>query len=124
MNRIMWIIRATPGPSVVIEGCDLSVSLGTIIPYAGDEPPAGWLVCDGGWVRIEDFPALYAILGNTYGPAPTITREMEPGRWEKVRRAIGLLPRRRYEHVPNPEHRPGYFRLPHPFPITRSEVAA
>lgn len=35
-------------------------------------PPAGWLVCDGSLLKKEDYPDLWALLGNAWG-TPTAT---------------------------------------------------
>ena len=39
----------------------------SIIPYAGNMPPQGWLMCDGGVVDADTYPALFAAIGTTYG---------------------------------------------------------
>ena len=36
-------------------------------------PPRGWAVCDGGLIAIQQNPALYSILGTTYGGNGTTT---------------------------------------------------
>lgn len=43
--------------------------IGEIITYAGPNPPPepGWLVCDGAHVSNVDYPALYDVIGLTYG---------------------------------------------------------
>jgi microcystin-dependent protein len=40
---------------------------GTVVPYAGTTTPPGWLLCDGGEVPQASYPALYAVLGTTFG---------------------------------------------------------
>lgn len=43
-----------------------TVPVGAIMPYAGQTPPSGYLLCDGAEVQISMYPELYAILGNSY----------------------------------------------------------
>jgi len=40
---------------------------GTIVPYAGDAAPEGWLACDGTAVSRSTYSSLYATIGTTYG---------------------------------------------------------
>jgi microcystin-dependent protein len=40
---------------------------GSILPYAGSTSPSGWLVCDGSQVSRTEYPALFALVGTTYG---------------------------------------------------------
>lgn len=40
-----------------------SSPIGSIIPYAGENIPAGFLLCDGRELLIEDYDKLYAIIG-------------------------------------------------------------
>ena len=40
------------------------VPTGSIIAYAGNAAPSGWLVCDGTAFSSTTYPALYALLGN------------------------------------------------------------
>jgi microcystin-dependent protein len=47
--------------------------LGTIILFTGDFVPNGWTACDGTVLPIDQFQALYAILGPTYGGDGTTT---------------------------------------------------
>lgn len=44
-----------------------SLTAGFIAAYAGAEPPAGWLACDGRAVKRADYPELYATIGTAYG---------------------------------------------------------
>lgn len=46
---------------------DLGVPLGTILPYAGQVAPFGYLLCDGGEIEISKYRDLYNVIGNTYG---------------------------------------------------------
>lgn len=41
--------------------------LGEITMFAGNYAPRDWMFCDGTVLQISEFPALYAILGPTYG---------------------------------------------------------
>jgi microcystin-dependent protein len=45
---------------------------GTIMAYAGSAAPKGWLPCDGSAVSRISNPALFSILGITYGPGDGI----------------------------------------------------
>lgn len=45
---------------------------GLLSPYAGAGiPPGGWLLCDGSLHNVTDYPALFAVIGYTYGGAGT-----------------------------------------------------
>lgn len=48
-------------------GCEMRI-LGEIVAYAGAVPPAGWLLCDGSIFQRADYPELYDLLGDAYGP--------------------------------------------------------
>jgi len=41
--------------------------VGTILPYAGDNAPTGWLLCTGTTVSRSTYSALYSIVGNRFG---------------------------------------------------------
>lgn len=41
--------------------------LGEIRMFAGDHAPAGWALCNGQILLIQENPALYSVLGITYG---------------------------------------------------------
>mgnify|MGYP006286415279 CR=1 FL=1 len=45
------------------------VPIGTILPFAGNVAPSGYLFCDGGEVSISDYPDLYNVIGFTYKAA-------------------------------------------------------
>lgn len=44
-----------------------SMPAGVMTQYAGEEPPDGWLMCDGSLVSREDYSALFYAIGTTYG---------------------------------------------------------
>ncbi len=46
---------------------------GSIIAYAGTVAPAGWLWCDGTAVSRAQYPALFAVLGATWGPGDGVS---------------------------------------------------
>lgn len=41
--------------------------IGTVLSYAGQTIPNGYLLCDGASYLVKDYPDLYAVIGNTYG---------------------------------------------------------
>ncbi|KAA1424308.1 phage tail protein [Nocardioides antri] len=41
--------------------------VGEVTMYGGSSAPAGWLVCNGGTFSSNDYPALAALLGDTWG---------------------------------------------------------
>jgi microcystin-dependent protein len=45
---------------------DLGIPLGAILPYAGPNPPDGFLFCDGSEVQRIKFPELYDVIGTRY----------------------------------------------------------
>jgi microcystin-dependent protein len=49
------------------------MTVGLITAYGGSSPPAGWLLCDGASYDCDDYPELYAVVGNAYGGTPDVT---------------------------------------------------
>lgn len=41
--------------------------IGTVLSFAGQTPPNGYLLCDGGSYAVADYQDLYDVIGNTYG---------------------------------------------------------
>lgn len=41
--------------------------VGAILPYGGNEPPEGWLMCDGTNVSRLGYSRLFAVFGTTFG---------------------------------------------------------
>jgi len=41
--------------------------IGTVLSFAGQTAPHGYLLCDGASYKVADYPHLYAVIGNTYG---------------------------------------------------------
>lgn len=41
--------------------------LGEIRMFAGTYAPVGWMFCDGTILRTADYPALFSLIGKTYG---------------------------------------------------------
>jgi microcystin-dependent protein len=48
-------------------GSVLDMPIGTILPVASEAVPEDWMLCDGSEVAIEDYQALYDLVGTTYG---------------------------------------------------------
>jgi microcystin-dependent protein len=61
---------AGTGPGPVQEVPFTSVfPAGMIMPFAGTNAPNGWLLCHGQSLVRVDYPALFAVIGTTYGAA-------------------------------------------------------
>lgn len=45
---------------------DLGIPIGAILPFAGLNPPTGFLLCDGSEVLKSQYPDLYSIIGDYY----------------------------------------------------------
>jgi len=43
-----------------------TIPVGTVFPFAGSEPPNGYLLCDGAEVLRSVYPELYNVIGGTY----------------------------------------------------------
>ena len=41
--------------------------LGSILLFAGSQPPSGWMFCQGQQLQLRNYQALFAILGTRYG---------------------------------------------------------
>jgi microcystin-dependent protein len=51
---------------------DLAVPIGAILPFAGENAPEGYLLCDGTEVERQKFPNLYDVIGPTYNGASAL----------------------------------------------------
>lgn len=59
------------GPSpgwVPLGGSAAVIPPGVITAFGGTTPPTGWLLCDGSVQSATTYTALFAAIGNTYGP--------------------------------------------------------
>jgi microcystin-dependent protein len=45
----------------------MEIYIGTILPWAGNYEPQGFMFCKGQTLQINQYNALYAVLGTTYG---------------------------------------------------------
>ena len=43
------------------------VPIGSVLPYAGTTPPAGWMMCAGDALSVVDSSSLFNVIGYTYG---------------------------------------------------------
>lgn len=43
------------------------VKIGSLLPFAGDTPPSGWLRCDGAAISRITYANLFAVIGTKYG---------------------------------------------------------
>jgi microcystin-dependent protein len=77
LNNILYFKRFVSTPNVTVsETADTIradvvfptfVPIGGIIDYGGVSAPAGYLMCNGQWYNVTQFPELAAVLGARYG---------------------------------------------------------
>jgi microcystin-dependent protein len=61
-----------------------SIPVGAIIPMAAPSVPAGFLECNGATLKRSDYPALFSLIGTTYGAGDSSTTFLLPdlrGEW-------------------------------------------
>jgi microcystin-dependent protein len=56
-----------PTPNTTTSGAGLDPMLGEVRLFAGTQAPSGWAFCDGQALSITEDPALFNLLGTTYG---------------------------------------------------------
>ncbi len=57
----------TPGGHVIGDTAGSGVPIGTIIPFAGNSVPQGYLLCDGSAISRTNYASLFAVIGTIYG---------------------------------------------------------
>lgn len=53
--------------SVVNENAASLVPTGSIMQFAGNQAPAGWIICDGSTISRTTYAELFSIIGTTFG---------------------------------------------------------
>ena len=70
---------------------DLGLPIGAILPYAGPNPPRGFLLCDGSEIEIAKYPDLWRIIGSIYnGSQPLLGPEGRTFRLPDLRGRFAL----------------------------------
>jgi len=60
--------QGPPGPPGAI-----GIPTGAVLPFVGSAAPEGWLLCDGALLSQAAFPALFSVVGCTFGCVDTAT---------------------------------------------------
>lgn len=72
--------------------------------------PDDMMECRGQRVAVQDFPDLYAAIGDRFCPPQVV--DPYPTRLQRILRALGVPVRVRARVIDNPDYVPGHFRLP------------
>jgi microcystin-dependent protein len=64
---------------------DQIVPAGVVVWFASSSPPQGYLICDGRGVSRIAYPALFAVIGTTFGAPSTTTFNLPDLRGEFIR---------------------------------------
>lgn len=67
----------------------INVPVGGMVTYWGNEVPDGWLECDGSVVLRADYPALFAVIGTTFGVPTDDTKFKLPDLRDRFVRYMG-----------------------------------
>ena len=59
--------------------------VGTVVAFAGNSLPSGWLWCDGSQYSRSSYPALFSAIGTTYGDASISTFKVPDLRGQFIR---------------------------------------
>ena len=68
-----------------------AVPAGTIVPFAGETPPPGWLICNGDPVDPDQFPELFEVLEDAEWPSADGLLRLPDLRGQFLRGARGEL---------------------------------
>lgn len=87
---------------------DSIAAIGAVVVWVHERLPEGWLVANGQYLRVEDYPELFSAIGVRYSAPPFIYENMPQGLFTRLLR---LEPKKR--RFPNPLYRgPGMFAVP------------
>lgn len=64
---------AASGTTYLCNGADAIAPIGSVVAFAGGQPPPGWLLCDGTAVSRTTYAALFATIGTTWGEGDAAT---------------------------------------------------
>lgn len=66
---VKWTVESLVNKEYVDQaiGALDAIPVGTILPFAGNTIPEGFLACNGAGISASTYSALYAVIGNTYG---------------------------------------------------------
>jgi microcystin-dependent protein len=93
-----YFTSVTDAPTVELPP---EVPIGTIVPFAGNNIPAGWIACDNASYPTTTYPKLYDAIGYTYGmdgknyrvpdTRGVFMRGMDPGATRDTNRPAGSI---------------------------------
>jgi microcystin-dependent protein len=59
----------SPGGAQGVQGLSAdAMAIGSILMYGSTTAPAGWMICDGSPISRTTYPALFSLIGTTFGP--------------------------------------------------------
>ena len=60
-------LRTPTATSILCNGSDLTSPPGTVVAFAGETAPTGWLICDGSLLNRSEHPRLFQAIGTAWG---------------------------------------------------------
>ncbi|HEY2417529.1 MAG TPA: phage tail protein [Steroidobacteraceae bacterium] len=78
-SRDTWGTKLNNNMDVLDQMVAFAMPIGCIVDFAGPNPPAGWLFCDGRLISRTTYSALFAVLGTYWGSGDGSTTFGLPG---------------------------------------------
>lgn len=84
LNQLRLHDGVTAGGHLIGNSAGSGVPVGTIIPFAGNSVPQGYLLCDGSAISRTTYASLFAVIGTIYGAGDGSTTFNLPDYREKT----------------------------------------
>lgn len=81
---------STAGGHLIGGSSGSGVPVGTIIPFAGNSIPQGYLLCDGSAISRTTYASLFAVIGTIYGSGDGNSTFNLPNLYERVPQYTGI----------------------------------
>jgi hypothetical protein len=89
-DSITWLMDKITKGDLLSDLYSTLLTTGMIIPYGGTTAPANFLLCNGSTYSQGTYPALYAVIGTTYGTGAPGTFKVP--NMTGVTNAVGSIP--------------------------------
>jgi microcystin-dependent protein len=68
VGNATWQTPTSDGTASSNQFAGVGTPVGSVIMWSTNSAPTGWLICDGSWLKKDDYLELYNVIGETYSP--------------------------------------------------------